>query len=432
MRRDRLTRLALCVLVLTGIGLVTSGESGGTPAATDLNRLRLVTLGSNFAVASAPVTIRYDPAVAYNSVDDEFFVVWSDFRNSLAGDIYGQRVTAEGSTTGPSIAVWVKEASQSEPAIAYNRHDNQYLVVWGTQEPGFFNWVRGRRAGANGIPLLLTDFPIMSSGNEVAVVHNTANYDYFVTGRSFPTSRGINAQVVSHFGNLIGETDSITSSNEIPGEAAYDSVNNRYLMIWWDQTSGSERLDGRFFLPDGTGWGTVFTISSDYPHAPQIAFDPVNHRFLVVFKSLTTPGLRGQLLTFDGNLIGSNFTIHAGSGNDNPDLVYSPSKRSFVVVWHNGSGDIFAKAITAEGRVADEPLFVASGKAFPSPRIAYNSRRDEFLVVWEDDRNVTAGNAEIFAQVISFLKRQTFVADRVESSLVPASARVGAEEDLRH
>ena len=410
MRRDRLTRFTLCAIVLTG--LVTAGESGGAAVTSELNRLRLVTLGSNFAVAGAPVTNRYDPAVAYNSVDDEFFVVWSDFRNSLSGDIYGQRVTAEGSTTGPNIAIWVKEASQSEPAIAYNGHDNQYLVVWSTQETGFFNWVRGRRAGANGIPLLLTDFPIMSSGNEVAVVHNTANYDYFVTGRIYPgTPRGINAQVVSHFGNLIGGTDSITSSNEIPGEAAYDSGNNRYLMVWKDQTSGSERLDGRFLLPDGTGWGTVFTISSDYPNRPQIAFDPVNRRFLVVFESLTTPGLHGQLLTFDGNLIGGNFTIHAGSGNDDPDLAYSPSKRSFVVVWHDGSGDIFAKAITAEGRVADEPLFVASGKAFPSPRIAYNSRHDEFLVVWEDDRNVTAGNAEIFAQVISFPKRQTFVAD---------------------
>jgi len=189
MNRLRVRGTALLAIGLASIALVASGEDGGlstTTEAAQVNRLYLVKLGDNFNVTSAPVTYRYKPSVAYNSVDNEYMVVWSDHRNGLSGDIYGQRVTASGSTTGPSIAIWVKEASQSEPAIAYNRNDNQYLAVWKTAETGFTGWVRGRRLGANGIPLLLTDFQIMSSGYEVAVVHNTSTLGYFVTGRKFP------------------------------------------------------------------------------------------------------------------------------------------------------------------------------------------------------------------------------------------------------
>jgi hypothetical protein len=387
------------------------GSGTGSGADEPPNRLYLVKLGSNSTVADSPATHRYDPAPAYNSTDNDYMVVWRDGRSTM-GDIYAQRVTAAGSPTGPNIAVWVKDKSQGDPVIAYNRTDNQYLVVWTTQEDGYFNGARGRRLAATGIPLLTTDFAIMTAGMEVAVVHNSHTLGYLVTGRHYPGTKEIRAQRVTRYGNLLGTVTTVAPSDRIPGEAAYDPGNNRYLMVYVDQTSGSAGVVGRFILDDGTVWGTPFSIASEFPQTPQIAHDPIKGRFLVVFRSVADARLRGQLITFNGHLIGDNFTVHSSPNSDAiPDLAYSTAKRAYVVTWKNDADRILAKVVTADGEVSNEWLRVSGSTSTSGPKIAYNSREDEFLVVWADDRNVAPGHMEIFGQVISFPKHETFVAD---------------------
>jgi hypothetical protein len=409
MPRPHASKTLIGVFLLTAATVL--GSDGKNEASDPLNRLHLVKLGSNFSVADSPVTYRYDPAPAYNSTDNDYMVVWRDGRSTM-GDIYAQRVTAAGSPTGPNIAVWVKDKSQGDPVIAYNRTDNQYLVAWTTQEDGYSHGARGRRLAATGIPLLTTDFAIMTAGMEVAVVHNSQALGYLVTGRHWPGTEEIRAQRVTRYGNLVGTVTTVAPSDRYPGEAAYDPGNNRYLMVYRDLTSGSEGVVGRFILDDGTVWGTPFSIASEYPQTPQIAHDPINGRFLVVFRSVTDASLRGQLITFNGHLIGDIFTVHSSPNSDAiPDLAYSTAKQAYVVTWRNDPDRILAKVVTAEGMVSNEWLNVSGPTSTSGPKIAYNSREDEFLVVWADDRNVTAGSMEIFGQVISFPKRETFVAD---------------------
>jgi hypothetical protein len=72
---------------------------------------------------------------------------------------------------------------------------------------------------------------------------------------------------------------------------------------------------------------------------------------------------------------------------------------------------ILAKAVSAAGEVGHEFLVVSAGTSTGAAKIAYNSLEDEFLITWADDRNVGPPNQEIFAQLISFPKQQTFVAD---------------------
>jgi hypothetical protein len=408
----RLTMLVVCCLILTLPGHATAGKVSGAIAGAEPASLQLVKLGDNVPIVTSPAAYRYDPAPAYNSTENDYMVVWRDGRGGLSGDIFAQRVTAEGSPTGPNIAVWVKEDAQMDPVIAYNSADNQYLVVWNTQEDGYFSGARGRRLDAAGLPLGTTDKGILLAGLEVAVVHNSSSLEYFVTGRDSPGSGEIHAQRVSHYMNLVNSVITVAPGARYPGEAAYDPDNNRYLMVYRNLTSGSEGVEGRFILSDGTVWGVPFSIASEYPQTPQVAYDSVNGRFLVVFRSVTTTSLRGQLVSYNGNLIGDIFTIHSSPNSDaNPDVTYSPTKRAYVVVWRNASEMILAKAVSAAGEVGHEFLVVSAGTSTGAAKIAYNSLEDEFLITWADDRNVGPPNQEIFAQLISFPKQQTFVAD---------------------
>jgi hypothetical protein len=81
-------------------------------------------------------------AVAYNSTDDEYLVVWNGAINSSEFEIFGQRVNAATgaqlgandfriSDTGPDGDA---AFDTSFPAVAYNSIDNEYLVVWGGRD----------------------------------------------------------------------------------------------------------------------------------------------------------------------------------------------------------------------------------------------------------------------------------------------------------
>jgi hypothetical protein len=69
------------------------------------------------------------PAVAYNSVADEYLVVW---QNDLTGDddVYGQLVSGEGLLIGQNSAVAASAAPETVPDVAYNADADSYLVVW--------------------------------------------------------------------------------------------------------------------------------------------------------------------------------------------------------------------------------------------------------------------------------------------------------------
>jgi hypothetical protein len=92
----------------------------------------------------------FSPAVAYNSSDNEYLVVWSgdDGAGALVdgeNEIYGQRVSA---TTFAQAGVNDFRISDmgsdgdsffaaAAPAVTYNSTNNEYLVVWhGTDDVG--------------------------------------------------------------------------------------------------------------------------------------------------------------------------------------------------------------------------------------------------------------------------------------------------------
>lgn len=68
------------------------------------------------------------PAVAYNSHRQEFLVVW---QNNWAGnrDIYAQRVSATG-TLLSWFAVTAGANDRAQPAVTYDPVNDRYLVVW--------------------------------------------------------------------------------------------------------------------------------------------------------------------------------------------------------------------------------------------------------------------------------------------------------------
>lgn len=91
---------------------------------------------SGTPVIGPAVSIRNDtidngePAVAYNSVRDEYLAVWEDY-NATEIAIYGQRVSRDGQLQGGRMTIAAYSTyTSTQPAVAYNPVVDQYLVVY--------------------------------------------------------------------------------------------------------------------------------------------------------------------------------------------------------------------------------------------------------------------------------------------------------------
>ena len=185
------------------------------------------------------------PAVAYNSRDKQYLVVWEDFRHGN-WDIYGQLVSAAGDPLGGNFAISDILKDQRLPAVAYNSQDNVYLVVWQDNRDG--NWdIYGRRISADGG--MHGDFPISrAAGSQQApvVAYNGQNNEYLV---AWQDGRGddedIYGQRVSNEDKLLGGECpiSVFANDQEHPDVAYNSQANEYLVVWQDERNGEDNDD---------------------------------------------------------------------------------------------------------------------------------------------------------------------------------------------
>jgi len=119
-------------------------------------------VGTSFAVTWA-ATNQYDPDIAYDTYDMEFYAVWSDDRNKST-DIYGQLISSYSKLRGGQRRIglgrgddWIPVVSRSGTGSVLQR----YLVAWTDTRYGSPDWdIRGRYVSSHGLPQGTADFLI--------------------------------------------------------------------------------------------------------------------------------------------------------------------------------------------------------------------------------------------------------------------------------
>lgn len=88
--------------------------------------------GTNDAVITNSRQTR--PSVSYDAVNQRYFVVWQDERNSSTSsaniDLFGQFVNLDGSLSGANYSISSNSSNQLAPAIAYDPNFKRFLAVW--------------------------------------------------------------------------------------------------------------------------------------------------------------------------------------------------------------------------------------------------------------------------------------------------------------
>jgi len=469
--------------------------------AVTAEQTRIIVDGVALAQAAYPVTIdpeigandfrlsdmggdeTYDAtcaAVAYNSADDEYLVVWDGDDNTgglVDGEyeVFGQRVSA---VTGAQIGKDFRlsdmgpdgdpDYDANNPAVAYNSADNQYLVVWEGDDDtamlvdGEYEVFGQRVDAATGAEIGANDFRISDMGGtgdpdydarEPAVVYNSAANQYLVvwygdddTGVLVDNEHEIfgqrvNAATGAQIGLDLRLSDMGPNGDSAFGAyfpaVAYNSTDNEYLVVWHGDDDTAVLVDNEFEIfgqrLDATGAGVGandFRISDmggtgdpDYDaNYPAVTYNSAANEYLAVWEGDENTGglVDGELEIFmqrldaaTGTAVGANDFRLSDMGSDGdtdydariPTVTYNSMDDEYLVAWYgdddtgglvNMEYEIFSQRVDGttgaqigtDFRLSDmggtgNTIFSAS-----YPAVVYNSAEDQYLVVWHGDDNV--------------------------------------------
>jgi hypothetical protein len=361
-------------------------------------------VGSPFHIGGAPVylTAAHDqdePAVGFDGTD--YLVAWTDWRSGTS-DIYGARVSADGTVLDPSgIAISTAANWQQRPRIGFD--GTKYLVIWEDYRhagpPDYFSDVYGTRVGVDGTVL-----------DPDGIAISTA---LFYQDR--PTIRfdGTNYLIVWEFHHLYGlESDihgvrvntegvvldpagleiSTAPNDQYYPTLAFDGTN--YLVVWGDYRSESSwDIYGARVNPGGVvldSSGIAISSEANSQGSPVVEFDGTN--YLVVWQDDRggSSDIYGARVSTEGTVLDSSgVAISAAANNQSfPAVVFDGT--NYFVAWTDSRGgglDIYGARVNVDGVVFDSSGIAIStaNDSQGSPAVGLGSANH--LVVWGDFRN---------------------------------------------
>jgi hypothetical protein len=306
-----------------------------------------------------------EPAVAYNSLRDEFLVVWMgthqlDNLHPHELEIFGQRVSGwNGALIGNPLRISfmgdIKDPSfrVRQPDVVYNQTRDEYLVVWtGADSAG---------------SLVAEEFEIFGQ----RLVYD--DHDELI-------SKGLRTRI-----SLMG-SDGKKEYDAANPAAAYDSKKDEYLIVWDGDDNTPPLVDNE---------------------------NEIYGRFLYyVDDVLIQKGgqFRISKMGPDGDKDYDGF---------NPDVVYNSITGEYLVVWDGTSHtfykkfefEIWCRRIFEDGSLDNVYPVSDMGGIFDhryhgvEPAVTWNPENNEYLIVWWGNEYLSpglVGEFEIFGQFVEF------------------------------
>jgi hypothetical protein len=342
---------------------VPAGQGSVSPPSPQLEDSAYLGLEYQISPTQNPDADRYLPAVAYNSLHDQYLVVW---HNQWSGsrDIYGQRLAYNGQPVGPWFSVSSGANDRMAPAVAYNATDHEYLVVY--------------------------MYDVSTNGTRHDIMGQRVRWDGVLLGSQF-------------------QINTTLDTDHYAPRVIWKEAYNEYLVIWGnkDATTGVPNGIGLRLIDNlgGTRYATI-VASSDQPTDPDVIWEPAFDRYLVVWTYTNASGhtaIMGDLRDGNANRVGgSPFVIYSSSTEDvlHPraasngiyffsvyEYVYSPSDHDIKGAWITSDASVILP-VTLVDSLASETL----------PGVASNPGQYEIMVLFQ---RLSGSQQEVWAHPIS-------------------------------
>lgn len=347
-------------------------------------------------------------------------VLWSgsEPRNSKA-ELNSQFVPQ----LGPYIQIWDDVGDNEYPSVAYNPVHDEYLVVWVTKQDEFSWDIWGRRLRGDGSLIPGGWFNIDNIAGyhliDPAVVYNPHTDQYLVV---YTVELSTNDHDI--WGKLVGWNGGLSNRFYIDNrllkqthpDVVYNDIDHHYLVSYCDQQpSGREDVYLRILDENGSYLGSATIASTAYCWKPDVAYEEEQNRYLVVYGNEDPiipilPRILGRTVSADLSSLSPEFHY-----NDDEVIGYNPdiscNLDGCLVVWSGGFGGyVKARRVSHDGT----PLGPTGGfeiagviedvlKRNPSVSILYPWG---YLVTWDYFLTTSNAHGDVYGRVVGFGKDQ--------------------------
>jgi len=338
------------------------------------------------------------PAVAFDGVS--FFVAWEDYRSGVS-DIYGARVTPQG-TVLDSAGIPISTATNVQllPALACDGEN--LLVTWVDYRNLSSFDIYGARVSPQGTVLDSAGFVISQAANDqYSLAAGFDGENFLVAWGDFRSGAGYDvygARVTTQGAVLdpAGFVISQAAHDQYYPAVGFDGAN--FLLAWEDDRGGSgyDIYSGRV-TPEGEVLdpvGFLISQSANDQNSPAAGFDGEN--FLVAWADDRNGNgwdIYGARVTPEGAVLDPAGFVISEAAKDQRLPAVGFDGANFLLAWEDyrsdPAGDIYGARVTPEGAVLDPAGFVISQAVNDQnlPAVAFDGTNS--LVIWADYRDST-------------------------------------------
>ena len=362
------------------------------------------------------------PAVAFAPNNYSHLVVWAEDRGTGTGlDLYALRLSATGLPTGAEIPVIVGPGNQSNPALIYNDHLNQFLLVYTDDSadgsggvPGVPTTVPPPIPGPTSPPLPPPPIPFEIDAPSIAPysapnsAHNSASNSASLGATIdtlIDTSTDLDgfdarmaddirrAQAQGRNAGVLGRLPAMVGADSSPVRESAISLDGENLPLIvrdtaTDHAAGASTLDEDTIrrAPAGTS-RRLQPPPPPPPGTPAPTATPSGAP-----PPPVTPGSRdihGVWLSTFGTRTTVTFPIVTAPSDDTfPDITYNPGAgNQYILVWREVNGvDVSIATMRMRGAghffYLDFKRTVVAGGDLGRPSVAAEFGKGEYLVAW--------------------------------------------------
>ena len=322
----------------------------------------------------------HSPSLVYEPRSGTYFSVYQTYAQSMLSDA---GIDPWGNSY--SRVLYIEADEHAKPAVGRDTVNDTFLIVWTGGFP--YNDLLGLLGGPEG-GLIISSAP-GAQANPV-VTNDSINSGFLVTWLDDRNIDGmaIYGQLVGAEGRLVGTEFLIASGLgrpelEPPYSVTYDHVNQRFLVVYLGESIFGQLIDANGMLQGEKFITMQYPIDTYYPIGRiSVAYDDLNQRHLVVWDEHDAGGaIFGQLVSADGTLLGTTFTI--SPHGKNPSVAFDNVNQRFLVAWTSGITD--GQFVNGDGALQGDRISISQKGSFSflyddPPSIAFNPRCGNFLV----------------------------------------------------